>query len=101
MALRTCRISWLDLKGVEHTVEVTAASLYEAVAQGLRAFREAEWANDIGHGQTTITVMVKQPEIEHKVHIRDFEAWLESAGRTPAEMSLKSRLRRLFGKEQP
>jgi hypothetical protein len=45
-----------------------------------------------------ITVVVKQPEVEHKVRIRDFEAWLESNGRSPAEMALKSRLRELLCK---
>jgi hypothetical protein len=39
--------------------------LYEAVARGLAVLREAEWAGDIEHGQTTITVVVKQPEVEH------------------------------------
>jgi hypothetical protein len=43
---------------------------------------------------TTITVVVKQPEVEHTVRLRDFEAWLESNGRSPAEMALKSRLRK-------
>src|SRR5947209_259388 len=49
-------------------------------------------AGNIGLGQTTITVVAKQPEVEHKVRMRDFEAWLESNGRLPAEMALKSRL---------
>jgi hypothetical protein len=71
---------------------VTADSLYEAVARGLAA------CGDIGHGQTTVTVVVKQPEVEHKVRMRDFEAWLESAARSPAEMSLKTRLRQLLSK---
>ena len=39
-----------------------------------------------------------QPEVKHKVRMRDFESWLESAGRTPAEMSLKTRLRELLGR---
>jgi hypothetical protein len=56
------------------------------------------WASNHRHGQTTITVVVRQPEVEHKVRIRDFERWLESEGRTPAEMSLKSRLRELLKK---
>jgi hypothetical protein len=98
VALRTCRITCRDLNGVEHTVEVTANSLYEAVALGLSAFRDADWVREIGHGQTTVTIVVKQPEIEHKVRIRDFEAWLESVGRSPAEMTLKTRLRQLLGK---
>jgi hypothetical protein len=98
VALRTCRLTCSDLNGIEHVVEVTADTLYEAVAQGLRAFRDADWASDIGLGLTKIRVTVKQPEVEHTVHVRDFENWLESAGRSPAEMSLKTRLRELLRK---
>ena len=96
MALRTCRVTCRDIEGVEHTVEVSAESLYEAVARGLAALRDAAWTGDIRHGQTTVTIVVKQPEVEHKVRMRDFEAWLESNGRSPAEMALKSRLRELL-----
>ena len=53
--------------------EVTTDTLYQAVAQGLRAFRDADWAGDIGRGQTKIRVIVKQPEVEHTVRVRDFE----------------------------
>jgi hypothetical protein len=98
VALQTCRVTCNDLNGIERTVEVTADSLYEAVAQGLRAFRDAVWAGDIGHGLTKIRVIVKQPEVEHTVRARDFENWLESAGRSPAEMGLKSRLREVLSK---
>jgi hypothetical protein len=98
VTLRTCRVTCCDLNGIEHTVEVTADSLYEAVAQGLRAFRDADCAGDIGRGQTRITVVVKHPEVEHTVRIRDFEAWLESNGRSPVEMTLKIRLRELLNK---
>jgi len=89
-------VSCCDLEGIEHSIEVTADSLCEAVAQGLRVFRENDWVDDIGRGQTTVTVVVRQPEVEHKVRVRDFEQWLESQGRTPAEMIVKSRLRELM-----
>jgi hypothetical protein len=98
VALRTCRVTCRDIEGVEHTAEVSANSLYEAVARGLAAMRHADWVGDMGHGQTTITVVVRQPEVEHKVRMRDFEAWLESNGRSPAEMALKARLREFLGK---
>ena len=96
MGLRKCTVSCCDLRGVEHTVEVTADSLYEAVAQGLSAFRENDWIDEVGRGQTTIAVAVSHPEVQHKVRVQDFERWLESQGRTPAEMSLKARLRELL-----
>jgi hypothetical protein len=51
---------------------------------------------NIGHGRTTVTVVVERPEVEHTIRMRDFEAWLESNGRSPAEMDLKSRLRELL-----
>jgi hypothetical protein len=99
MSLRTCRVSCRDLRGVEHAIEVTADSLYEAVAQGLRVFRESNWVDDLGHGRTTISVTVKNPEVEHKVRVQDFERWLEASPCSPAEMILKSRLRELLTKD--
>jgi hypothetical protein len=88
-------VSCCDLSDVEHTVEVTADSLYEAVAQGLHVFRENDWINEVGRGQT-ITVAAAHPEVQHKVRIQDLERWLESQGQTPAEVSLKGRLRELL-----
>jgi hypothetical protein len=48
-----------------------------------RPSENADWVSPIGSAQTTVTVVVKQPEMEHKVRMRDFEAWLESNGRSP------------------
>jgi hypothetical protein len=81
---------------VANKIEVTADSLYEAVAQGLRVFRENDWIDEIGGGQTTISVVVTQPGVEHKVRVQDFQRWPASQGRTPAEVSLKGRLRELL-----
>jgi hypothetical protein len=100
VALKTCRVSCVDLRDVEHTVEVTAASLYEVVAQALRIFRENEWIGGIGRGQTPISVKVKHPETEHTVRVQDFERWLEASPRSPAEMILKNRLRELLAKSR-
>jgi len=50
-----------------------------------------------GSGRTPPTVKVKQPETEHTVRVQDFERWLKSTPRSPAEMALKTRLRELLG----
>ena len=96
MALKTRRVSCGDLGGIEHTVKVAAGSLYEAVAQALRIFRDNDWIEGIGRGQTPICVKAKHPEIEHIVRVQDFERWLQTAMRSPAEMGLKNRLRELL-----
>jgi hypothetical protein len=80
-------------------VEVSAASVYEAVAQALRIFRDNEWVDDIGHSRTPIVVKIKHPEIEHTVYVQDFDRWLESNPRSPAEMILKNSLRDLLAKK--
>jgi hypothetical protein len=46
----------------------------------------------------SVVVTINQPEVEHRVRIKDFENWLDSAGKSPAEMALKSRLRDIIGR---
>jgi hypothetical protein len=79
-------------------LQVSAGSVYEAVAQALRIFRDNNWVEDIGRGQTPVSVKVKHPEIEHTVRVQNFERWLEASPRSPAEMILKNRLRELLAK---
>jgi hypothetical protein len=99
VGLRKCLVSYCDLEGVEHAVEVTADSLYEAIAQGLWVLRENDWIDEVRPSQRIISVAVRQPGVQHTVRIQDFERWLESQGRTPAEMSPKARLRALLRNE--
>jgi hypothetical protein len=54
-----------------HAIEVTADSLYEAVAQGLRAFRENDWVEDIGRGQQTTITVVSQLAVRPEVGATD------------------------------
>jgi hypothetical protein len=51
---------------------------------------------EIGCGQTLLAVKVKQTEVKHQVKIKDFEQWLNSSAKSPADMVLKSRLRDLL-----
>jgi hypothetical protein len=88
-------VSSVDANGAEHAVEVTARSLYEAVARGLHVLRRNDWADGVQQN-STITIAVKEPQVEHRVRIRDFENWLASSGKSPAEQALKSDLRALL-----
>ncbi len=72
-----------------------ARSLYEAVARGLHVLRHNDWI-DVIHQNSTITISVKEPEVEHTIRTKDFENWLSSNGKSPAEQALKSDLRGLL-----
>ena len=41
---------------------------------------------------------IRQSEIKHRIGIRNFENWLKTAGKSPADMALKSRLRDIVSK---
>ncbi len=55
VAVRKCKVSVADLEGIEHTVEVTAATLSEAMAAAPRHFprRRVGWPDrqQTHHGQ--------------------------------------------------
>jgi hypothetical protein len=52
-----------------------AATLYEAVAQGLAAIRGNEWVAGIGDGLNLVKVSVADVRAEHKVELGDFAKW--------------------------
>jgi hypothetical protein len=58
MAVRSCKVTITDLDGVAHTVDVTAATLYEAVALGMAAIRTDEWSARIAQGLNSVQVRV-------------------------------------------
>lgn len=64
------------MESVTHTVEVTAATLYEAVAQGLNVLK----------------VLAADVRVEHEVRLMEFTKWLERDGGSPREASDRKRI---------
>jgi hypothetical protein len=97
MEIRSCRVTIADMDGVAHTVEVTAATLFEAVALGLKQLQGNEWVAGIGRPMDTVTVSVKSIPVEHRVRIGEFTKWLERSGTSPAEVTRKRKVREILG----
>ena len=72
IAVRSCRVTVQDSEGISHTVDVTAGSLYEAVAHGLAAFRGDDWVSDFGERVGVVKVSVAEIRVEHEVKLEDF-----------------------------
>jgi SAM-dependent methyltransferase len=81
----------------EYTAEVTAATLYEAVAHGIAAIRGNEWVAGIAQGLNVVKVSVADVRIEHEVKVGDFTKWLERSGGSPREISDRQRIRTILG----
>jgi phosphoribosylformimino-5-aminoimidazole carboxamide ribonucleotide (ProFAR) isomerase len=97
MSVRSCRVTIQNLDGISHTAEVTADTLYEAVAQGLAAFRKNEWVEGVQEQFGVVKVSVADIRVEHQVKMVDFTKWLERPGRTPREVSQRHKIRTILG----
>jgi len=97
MSVKSCRVTVQDLDGVSHSVEVTAATLYEAVAQGIAAIRGHEWVSGIAQGVNVVRVSVANVRIEHEVRLQEFTKWLEKPSGSPREVSDRRKIREILG----
>jgi hypothetical protein len=97
MSLRSCRVIVQDMEGVTHSVEVTAGTLYEAVAQGLAAVEESDWVASIAQGLNVVKVSVADVRVEHEVKMIEFKRWLERPGGSPREVGSRKRVREILG----
>jgi hypothetical protein len=67
------------MQDVSHTVEVTAESLYEAVALGLKAISGRDWVEGL-RDQFKVDVSVSEIPVRHSVEMKEFNTWLEREG---------------------
>lgn len=97
MTARSCRVTVKDMEGVEHTVTVTASTLYEAIALGLVSLRGEEWVAGIAGGLNAVRVTTISVPVEHSVKLTDFNQWVERHGGSPREVSARDRIREILG----
>jgi hypothetical protein len=94
-----CSVSYKDIDGVTHTVEVSASSFYEGAVLGMKAFEQSVRAD---HPVGCVEITVKSPAVRHRVPIvqlsqkrgkpsggrpegeADADSWLERLDRLPA-----------------
>ena len=93
--VRACVVSYKGSRGVTHSTEVEAESLYEAVVFALLRFRRDPWLEPIGPG-TPLTIKVREPATSHSVTMQQVEQWLASVNKTPGEAGKKAKLKTML-----
>ena len=83
--MRACRVSVKDVDGITHTVTVHAATLFEAAAAGVAAFRHQQWAAAALTPGAVVRVEVALPAIVHEVPMKSLERWLQSPSVSPRD----------------
>ena len=74
-----------DVEGVAHHVEVQAASLFEAGAVAIAAFRQHGWAIDALTPAATLRIEVRLPPIAHDVPLKAIERWQRTPSASPRD----------------
>ena len=92
MALKTCLVTYQDLSGCRHSVEVSAESLYEAAGLALQAFRHAAFIDPDPGPASRLEVEVRGPAVRHVVTVLQVEKWAESGSTDPRDGLRKKRL---------
>jgi hypothetical protein len=97
MPVRSCKVTIQDMEGVIHTVDVTAETLYEAVALGMAAIRTDDWVTGIAQGLNKVKARVTNVAVEHEVVLKDLMSWLDRTNGSPRELSDRKRIRSILG----
>jgi hypothetical protein len=95
MSLKACAVSFTDIRGIRHTAEVEAESLYEAAVQGIRRLNQDPWIERIGPG-TKLDIEVREPAVKHALSVEQVERWLAGATKNPTEATKKAKLKLLL-----
>jgi hypothetical protein len=86
-----CFVSYLDLSGIRHQVEVEAGSLYEAAALAVKAFRD----HDCEPGPLSQLEIEIRTSVTHTLTVKKLNEWLNGGAKTPRDVVMKDRLREL------
>jgi hypothetical protein len=95
MAVRTCVVAFTDARGIRHSVEVEAESLYEAAVLGICRLNADPWTQRIGKA-TVLDIDVREPSAKHAISVPQVERWLGGATTNPTEAMKKAKLRMML-----
>jgi hypothetical protein len=87
--MATCVVSYLDVDGFRHSVEVDADGLYEAGVLAVRAFRQ----HDCAPAESTEMEVEVRSVVRHTINLRRINEWLHGGAKSPKEAVTKERLR--------
>lgn len=88
----TCIVSYLDLDGLRHSVEVQAESLYEAATKGAKVLKDHGWEPK---PMSQMEVEIRS-SVTHTLTYKKLKEWLSSGSKSPKEVADKERLKQLL-----
>jgi hypothetical protein len=85
-----------EFPSTEHSVEVYAESLYEAVLRGLGRLQEVGWESNADETIQRVEVEIHQEPTRHIVDVPKLLKWVQEDSGYPAQRTRKAKLRKLL-----
>ncbi len=101
MSISKCIVRLRDCHNTEHSVEVYAESLYEAVLRGLNRLQDVGWESNGDETIKRVEVEIHQEPTRHIVDVPKLLKWLEEKATYPAQQTRKEKLRKLLTCSRP
>jgi len=95
MSISRCIVRLRDCHNTEHSVEVYAESLYEAVVRGLNRLQDVGWESN-GETIRHVEVEIHQEPTRHIVDAPKLLKWIQEDSGYPAQQTRKEKLRKLL-----
>ncbi len=89
-------MSFTDLNGLRHTVELEADTVYEAAVLALQAFRKSSFVELAPGVGSRFQVTVREPSVAHEVSLVRVRQWVELGSVNPTEVSRRKRLKEIL-----
>jgi len=86
-----CFVSYLDISGIRHQVEVEAESMYEAAALAVKTFKE----HDCEPGAMAQLDVEIRTSITHTLTVKKLHDWINGGAKNPKDVVTKERLKEL------
>jgi len=96
MSISKCIVRLKDCHNTEHSVEVYAESLYEAVLRGLSRLQDVRWESNGDETIKRVEVEIHQEPTRHIVDVPKLLKWVEEKSTYPAQETRKEKLRKLL-----
>jgi hypothetical protein len=93
--LRACTVSFRNVSGVRHSVDVDAESVYEAAATALSYLEKDDWGEVVGPGME-LEVLVRSPATRHTVTISQIKRWCDGVAVSPDEVLRRRKVKELL-----
>jgi len=96
MSISKCVVRLKDCHDTEHSVEVYAESLYEAVVRGLNRLADVGWESNADETIKRVEVEIHQEPTRHVVDVPKLLKWVKEGSGSPAQETRKAKLRKLL-----